>query len=109
MIRTSGALAAVALTILGNAALAQTDSAQGCDTLQGRTIAKSEIGLPSGDATVTSAAMTTMPATMGATEPTIVYCTLLGSIAPLDPAAPPINFQINLPAQWNGRAVQYGG
>ena len=29
--------------------------------------------------------------------------------APLDPAAPPIRFEVNLPEQWNGKAVQYGG
>jgi feruloyl esterase len=34
---------------------------------------------------------------------------VLGEIASLDPAAPPIQFQVNLPEQWNGRAVQYGG
>jgi feruloyl esterase len=33
----------------------------------------------------------------------------LGEIAALDPAAPPIRFEINLPEQWNGKAVQYGG
>ena len=37
------------------------------------------------------------------------YCKVLGAIAPVDPNAPPINFQVNLPAQWNGKAVQYGG
>jgi feruloyl esterase len=34
---------------------------------------------------------------------------VLGEIAPLDPAAPPIRFEVNLPEQWNGKAVQYGG
>jgi hypothetical protein len=37
------------------------------------------------------------------------FCRLFGHIAPLDPKAPPIQFQVNLPAQWNGRTVQYGG
>ena len=37
------------------------------------------------------------------------YCKVLGTISPVDPNAPPINFQVNLPAQWNGKAVQYGG
>ena len=39
----------------------------------------------------------------------IAYCRVLGEIAPLDPAAPPIRFEVNLPEQWNGKAVQYGG
>jgi hypothetical protein len=34
---------------------------------------------------------------------------VLGEIAPLDLAAPPIRFEVNLPEQWNGKAVQYGG
>ena len=34
---------------------------------------------------------------------------MLGAIAPVDPNAPPIRFQVNLPTHWNGRSVQYGG
>jgi len=37
------------------------------------------------------------------------FCRLLGQIDPTDPKAPPIRFQLNLPLQWNGRSVQYGG
>ena len=37
------------------------------------------------------------------------FCRLLGHIDPTDPKAPPIRFQLNLPLQWNGRSVQYGG
>src|SRR5215212_4080873 len=34
---------------------------------------------------------------------------VLGQIAPSDPNAPPIKFQVNLPVEWNGRSLQYGG
>ena len=37
------------------------------------------------------------------------YCKVLGAIAPVDPKAPPIKFEVNLPTAWNGRSVQYGG
>ena len=37
------------------------------------------------------------------------YCKIIGALAPVDPKSYPINFQINLPLEWNGRAVQYGG
>ena len=37
------------------------------------------------------------------------FCRVLGHIEPSDPKAPPIRFQLNLPLQWNGRSVQYGG
>jgi hypothetical protein len=34
---------------------------------------------------------------------------VLGVVAPVDPNAPPVNFEVNLPAEWNGKAVQCGG
>ena len=37
------------------------------------------------------------------------FCRVLGHIDPADPKAPPIRFELNLPLQWNGRSVQYGG
>ena len=37
------------------------------------------------------------------------FCRVLGHVEPTDPKAPPIRFQLNLPLQWNGRSVQYGG
>jgi hypothetical protein len=37
------------------------------------------------------------------------FCKVLGHIDPTDPKAPPINFEVNLPVEWNGRSVQYGG
>ncbi|WP_298924648.1 tannase/feruloyl esterase family alpha/beta hydrolase [uncultured Ramlibacter sp.] len=91
---------------------------QACATLTAP-LPATVIGLPSGDASIDSA--TWMPVTplavaeRGATPAgritpnTPAYCRVLGRIAPLDPKAPPILFQINLPAQWNGRSVQYGG
>jgi feruloyl esterase len=43
------------------------------------------------------------------TPATPVFCKVLGHIEPVDPKAPPIKFQVNLPVEWNGRSVQYGG
>ena len=43
------------------------------------------------------------------TPATPQFCRVLGHIDPTDPNAPPIRFQLNLPLQWNGRSVQYGG
>ncbi|MEO8099968.1 MAG: tannase/feruloyl esterase family alpha/beta hydrolase [Acidobacteriota bacterium] len=39
------------------------------------------------------------------------YCSVNGSIAPVDKAATarPINFSVAFPSNWNGRAVQLGG
>lgn len=38
-----------------------------------------------------------------------VFCKVLGHIEPVDLKAPTIKFQLNLPVEWNGRSVQYGG
>jgi len=94
------------------------DPAAACTALTAP-IPASAIGLPSGAATIESAAI--VPAAEVAvaergpspaariTPPTPAFCRVLGQIAPLDPQAPPIRFQVNLPLQWNGRSVQYGG
>jgi hypothetical protein len=40
---------------------------------------------------------------------TPAFCKVLGHIEPTDAKAPPIKFEVNLPVEWNGRSVQYGG
>jgi hypothetical protein len=37
------------------------------------------------------------------------FCKVIGRIEPSDPKAPPIRFQVDLPVDWNGRSVQFGG
>jgi feruloyl esterase len=37
------------------------------------------------------------------------YCQVIGAILPVDPQAPPIRFQVNLPTQWNHNSLQFGG
>lgn len=98
---------------------ASKDSEAGCRALAGTVIPPSAIGIPSGAARIASAefikAAPLSVAERGPTPASLItpatpdYCKVLGSIAPLDPKAPDINFQINLPANWNGRSVQYGG
>ena len=77
------------------------------------------VGLPSGAVTIRSA-LSQEPAPLRAQDnaptpaagiipATPAYCRVQGHIAPLDPNAPNIEFQINLPQIWNGRTVQYGG
>lgn len=84
-----------------------------CPGIAGTHVAASQIGLPSGAATVASATFVAAAAQTvsgGVTTPaTPSYCRVLGTIAPLDPQAQLINFQVNLPIDWNGKAVQYGG
>ena len=85
-----------------------------CPALNGLTIGAARVGLPSGEAKVASAVM--MPSVAAGTHPQgqptpamPEFCKVSGSIAPIDPAAPPVHFQVNLPVTWNGKAVQYGG
>ena len=101
-----------AITALG------TDPASACTALVAP-VPSAAIGLPSGAASIDSA--TWMPASALAvaergatpagrvTPATPAFCRLLGRIAPVSVDAPPILFQLNLPAQWNGRSLQYGG
>ena len=101
---------------------AGTDLQAGCKSFEGYTIDAERIvwpGLASGKARIESAAW--KPATPLSTDgrgPTPEYtirpatpahCQVIGSIAPVDPKADPIRFQVNLPANWNGRSLQYGG
>jgi hypothetical protein len=106
--RDTAALVTLIAAIAGpSAAVAQTGVP--CAALAGRSIDPKLIGLASGAASVTSAAIARIPASPAAAEPSVAYCKVLGEIAPLDPAASPIRFEINLPESWNGKAVQYGG
>ena len=84
-----------------------------CPALAGQTIPASAIGLPSGLARVSSAsviaaaALTVNGASVAPATPH--HCKVIGNIQPMDAAAQLINFQVNLPLAWNGRALQYGG
>ena len=84
-----------------------------CETLAGFTVAATGIGLPTSGATVTSAAIVAASPerTEGARTVLAIpeYCKVNGAIAPVDPAAPNINFQINLPTVWNRKTIQLGG
>ncbi len=82
-------------------------------------IPASAIGVPSGAASIDTARwVPASPLAVAARGPTPAarvtpalpeHCQVIGRIAPLDPSAPPIRFQVNLPRNWNGRSVQYGG
>jgi Tannase and feruloyl esterase len=79
----------------------------------------SDISIPSGSARIESATLVAAtPLAVAERGPTPAaritpavpaYCRVIGAIDPLDPKAPAIRFQVNLPVQWNGRMVQYGG
>ncbi len=81
--------------------------ATGCIALKGLVIPSSAIGLPTSGATVTDT--TVVPPAGAGVAALGEYCRILGEIAPVDPKAPNIRFQVNLPAAWNGKALMFGG
>ncbi|MBB3713087.1 feruloyl esterase [Limimaricola variabilis] len=94
-------LIALAASAAPMALLAQeTPDAARCEGLRGLAIAPEKIGLPSGGADVATAVMRSEPVT---------YCEVKGAIDPVDPEAPDINFQVNLPYDWNRKGLHYGG
>ena len=72
-----------------------------CRSLKGMSIASSEIGLPTRGAVLTSAKH------VGNGDEK--FCKVLGEVRSVDPHAEPIRFEVNLPQNWNGKAVQFGG
>ena len=106
--RSKTALITSSVALLMAAASSPGSAAVNCVDLVNLKIPASEIGLPSGGATITSAQTATVPADPVNPVATRDYCKVLGAVQPVDPNAPPVNFEVNLPAEWNGRAVQYG-
>ena len=84
-----------------------TMPAKNCAELNGFTLASAAIGLPTTGAAVTSAVV--VPAAGAGMAAVAEYCKVLGDINPVDPEAPKIKFQVNLPGNWNGKAVMFGG
>jgi hypothetical protein len=74
-----------------------------CKAFAGHAVPAGLIALPTTGGRVVSAAFTP-----GGDEGR-AYCKLLGEIDPVDPAAPKIKFQLNLPEGWNSKVVQEGG
>ncbi len=115
--------AGAALVLTGCAAQPPVPTAAEACARLARTIPAERIGLPSKGATIES--VTLVPPSQLAmlpkppfspTPPEIAvipanpeHCRVIGAIMPVDPQAPPIRFQVNLPTQWNGQSLQLGG
>ncbi|MBN8933911.1 MAG: tannase/feruloyl esterase family alpha/beta hydrolase, partial [Rhizobium pusense] len=77
-----------------------------CAGIATKEIAASTITLPTTGAKVLSATL------VGAADPgnkSGEYCRVVGETRPVDPDAPKIIWQVNLPSAWNGKMLQYGG
>jgi hypothetical protein len=78
-----------------------------CSELNGMSIGAKSIGLPTTGAVVTSTQL--VPAAGTGAAAVGEYCKVLGDISPVDPNAPKIKFQVNLPTDWNRKAMMFGG
>lgn len=79
---------------------------QACSSLVGVTMAPDRIGLPSNGARITSATLVGASAETGLPE----HCDVRGAIAPVNAAqGDDINFRVNLPTNWNEKAMHFGG
>lgn len=85
---------------------AEPAAAAACQKLAGVKVSARDIGQPTTGAVVTSAQWVAADAAGNAHGE---YCKVLGAIHPVDPKAPDINFQVNLPTAWNRKLLQYGG
>jgi feruloyl esterase len=101
----SRVMLALAGALFALPAAAQT-TGERCAALAGQRIAADAISLPTTGAEVTAARL--VPAAEAGNR-NGEYCLVRGAIHPVDPAAPRILFQANLPTHWNGKALQLGG
>src|SRR4051794_10371978 len=81
------------------------DAAKRCAALTGTEVPARQFALPTRGAHVDSGTLTAADAATGRPE----FCLVRGSVRGQDPAATPINFEVNLPTAWNRKAVQFGG
>lgn len=79
-------------------------AAEPCAALRGVTLEAASIGMPTRGAVVKSAKLVRRSG-----DHPDSFCKVLGDIRALDVKADPIRFELNLPEQWNGKAVQFGG
>lgn len=80
---------------------------QDCSQLQSLRIPASAIGLPTSGARVT--ASEAVAASGAGAKAVGAYCKVLAEISPVDPDAPAIRLQVDLPQQWNRKALMFGG
>ena len=101
---------AAALLLMGGCATTDPvppSAPTACAGLNGLALNTRAVGLPTTGAMVTSAAV--IPAAGTGVAAVAEYCKVLADIHPVDPAAPKIKLQVNLPSNWNGKALMFGG
>jgi pimeloyl-ACP methyl ester carboxylesterase len=101
-------LVSLGLTLVPSPQITMAQTASVCDGLNGMPIPAISIGLPTTGGKVTTATLIPPNGLLGAAA-IGEYCKVLGEIYPVDPTAPNINFQVDLPTSWNHKAMAFGG
>jgi feruloyl esterase len=119
MIRSCASLAVLLGGLTSATAQAPSGTALArCEDLAGLTLEAARIGLPTGGAVVKQASRLGPEGPIADKSkdpdgeqrlPKPARCLLQGEILPVDAKAPPIRFAVNMPLQWNGKALQSGG
>jgi pimeloyl-ACP methyl ester carboxylesterase len=101
---SAGATQAGAVGALPEIAPPRTITPSDCVTEKfGTFIPASAIGEPVSKVTLS------LPAWTAAIDSMPAHCSIDGSIAPIDPSAPNIEFRVTFPTSWTHRSVQLGG
>ncbi|WP_061938406.1 tannase/feruloyl esterase family alpha/beta hydrolase [Aureimonas sp. AU22] len=102
IIRSPLLAAGILLVSTSGGTLAAALDRQACETLSSSGIPADTISLKTGGAAISSARWTDLSGSAP-------FCKVLGTVLPVDPEAPAISWEIDLPSVWNGRMLQYGG
>lgn len=86
--------------------LASQSAGNACAAISGLTIPPSAIDLATTGATITSTEFVTANVR---DNPNGEFCKVMGNIHPVTYNAPDIEFEVNLPSNWNGKSLQFGG
>jgi pimeloyl-ACP methyl ester carboxylesterase len=86
--------------------VANLSSAEACASFENISIPSFAIELPTSGATILSAELINSNTPENNNGE---YCKIMGAIHPVSYNAPDINFEVNLPTNWNGKSLQFGG
>ncbi|MFJ9085506.1 tannase/feruloyl esterase family alpha/beta hydrolase [Streptomyces sp. NPDC102384] len=100
-------IAAPTLVVLPATAGATAGAPAECAELTQLAIPASSLGLPTSGGRVTEAE--TVPASGTGSGAIGAYCQVDAELFPVDPEAPNIGMRVALPAEWNGKAMMFGG
>ncbi len=85
----------------------QQGAPRSCAQMENLSVAAEKIGLPTSGARVTAVKLVATSGAGAALRPE--HCLVSGEIAPIDPTAPSIRFNLALPSEWNTKALMFGG